>query len=50
MTRTGLFEKTGTITKTTGRRAQGELLAEKKIQRTGKGGPQTLYRYWRTQL
>lgn len=47
MTQTELFEKAGVITKTTGQRALNELLAKGKIQRTGKGGPRDLYRYFR---
>ena len=46
MTQKALFEKAGVITKTTGQRALGEWLVERKILRTGKGAPRDLYRYF----
>lgn len=47
MTQTELFEKAGVITKTTGQRALNALLAEKQIQRIGKGVPGSPFRYFK---
>jgi hypothetical protein len=47
MTQAELFEKVGTVSGTTGRKALAEMLEAGAIERIGAGGIREPYRYWR---